>query len=77
MAKITILDEVRNLGKSRAEISSTLRASPLAPNGKELSPSALGMWFTRGHVPHMWHSAVLERLVRIEAVNATATGGSQ
>ncbi len=76
MAKIDILDEVRSLGESRAEISSTLRASPLAPNGKELSPSALGMWFTRGHVPHMWLSAVLERLGRIEAVDA-ATGGSQ
>ena len=76
MAKINILDEVRGLGESRAEISSALRASPLAPSGKELSPSALGMWFTRGHVPHMWRSAALERLGRIETVDA-ATGGAQ
>lgn len=67
MEKIDILNDVRGLGESRAAITSVLHASPLAPSGKLLSPSALGMWFVRGQVPLMWHAAVLERLGRIKA----------
>lgn len=67
MVEIDILEEVRGLGESRTEIATVLCASPLAPNGKELSPSALGMWFSRGNVPLMWRSAVLERIGRITA----------
>lgn len=72
MDEIDILDEVRGLGDSRADIASLLCASPLAPNGKQLSASALGMWFVRGQVPHMWRSAVLERLGRIKASEVSA-----
>ncbi len=75
MAEIDILEDVRGLGESRAEIAVALRASPLAPNGKELSPSALGMWFTRGHVPLMWRAAALERLGRIEETLEAANNG--
>ena len=69
MAESDILNEVRGFGESRADIVSVVRASPLAPGGKELTPSALGMWFTRGRVPLMWRSAVLERLGRIDATS--------
>jgi len=65
MEDANLLDAVRSLGKNREQIALTLRRSPLAPEGRELSPSALGMWFTRGHVPHMWRSAALERLGKL------------
>ena len=71
MDKIDVLKGLRGLGESRAEIALALCESPLAPRGKELSPSALGMWFTRGSVALMWEAAVLERLGHIEA-NAEA-----
>ena len=67
-----MLERVRGLGDSRSEIADQLLASPLAPQGKALSPSALGMWFTRGSVPHMWRPAVLERLGHIRADGAAA-----
>ena len=66
MMKKDTLSEVRALGKDRVEIVAVLRASPLAPQGKALNPTALGMWFSRERVPFMWRAAVLERCGQIE-----------
>lgn len=71
MTETDILESVKGLGESREQIAATICASPLAPE-RRLSPSALGMWFTRGQVPFMWRSAVLERLGRIKASDETA-----
>lgn len=71
MSEIDLLEGVKGMGETRAEIAARICASPLAPE-RELSPSALGMWFTRGQVPYMWRSAVLERLGRIKASDEAA-----
>ena len=70
MTNTNLVQNIRSLGGSRAEIAASLLASPLAPEGKPLSDSALGMWFSRREVPYMWRAAALERLGHIKGVAA-------
>lgn len=72
MSRDPLLEDVRTLGGTRAEVVAAICSSPLAPEGETLTPSAFGMWFTRGNVAHKWRPAVLERLGRIKATDEAA-----
>ena len=59
----TLLERIKSLGDTRAAVADALMSSDLAPRKeKPLTPSALGMWFVRGRVPHSWRPAALDCL---------------
>lgn len=74
MSEIDLLEGVKGMGETRAQIAAHICASPLAPQ-RTLTPSGLGMWFSRGRVPYMWRPAVLERLGRIRPSDEAMADG--
>lgn len=66
-----ILRRLSGIGESRADRAARLMASKLAP-GRELTPSALGMWFTREEVPDAWRAAALDVLGLLPGSEAAA-----